>query len=376
MSDLQFSERQRAVIAAALTLFSAVVIFGLVGWILVILGQLLSFFSGVLLPFVTAGLLALVLRPYYQATKKMVRFSSLAVVMVLVSIAIPFALFVVFFGGLLISQISGLLSKIPVWLDELRVQVQQRLPGAIRFWREHELGPRLQELIVGQSSRISSVLASVGGSVVSVGTGMFRSLAGALGWVVMPVYLVFFLISEPLKNLRKETVLPFLKPETREDVAYLARELVGMIVSFFRGQLLISFLQGALYAVGFLAVGLQYGLAIGMFMGFMNLIPYLGSMLGLMVSLPVAMFQEGGGLGHLAAVMGVIVVVQCVESYVLTPKIMGDRTGLHPMAIIFAIFFWGTALGGILGMILAIPLTAFFVVFWRFLRMKYIREML
>jgi predicted PurR-regulated permease PerM len=70
----------------------------------------------------------------------------------------------------------------------------------------------------------------------------------------------------------------------------------------------------------------------------------------------------------------VFTVVQLIESYVLTPKIMGSRTGLHPMAIIVAVFFWGSALSGILGMILAIPITAFLVVFWRLAREKYIDE--
>ena len=76
----------------------------------------------------------------------------------------------------------------------------------------------------------------------------------------------------------------------------------------------------------------------------------------------------------MAWVLGVFAVVQMIEGYLLTPKIMGDRTGLHPVAIILAIFFWGSALNGILGMILAIPLTAFLVVVWRLAREKYIQE--
>ena len=98
-------------------------------------------------------------------------------------------------------------------------------------------------------------------------------------------------------------------------------------------------------------------------------------MIGLGIGLPLAYFQEGGGWGLLVAVLVVFTVVQLIESYVLTPRIMGDRTGLHPMAIIFAVFFWGSALQGILGMILAIPLTAFLVVFWRLAREKYIGEL-
>ena len=94
------------------------------------------------------------------------------------------------------------------------------------------------------------------------------------------------------------------------------------------------------------------------------------------IGLPLAYFQEGGGTVTLILVLVVFTVVQIVEGYVLTPRIMGDRTGLHPLVIIVAIFFWGSALEGILGMILAIPLTAFLVVFWRLAREKYIGELL
>jgi predicted PurR-regulated permease PerM len=120
---------------------------------------------------------------------------------------------------------------------------------------------------------------------------------------------------------------------------------------------------------------------LGFVLGFLNVIPYLGSMVGLGVTVPLAYFQQeggvfgdGGGVSTVVAVLTVFAVVQTIEGYLLTPKIMGDRTGLHPMVIIVAIFFWGTALGGILGMILAIPLTAFLVVFWRLAKEKYISE--
>jgi predicted PurR-regulated permease PerM len=86
--------------------------------------------------------------------------------------------------------------------------------------------------------------------------------------------------------------------------------------------------------------------------------------------------QPGGGWDRVGFVLIVFAIVQLIEGYLLTPKIMGQRTGLHPMAIIVAIFFWGAALSGILGMILAIPLTAFLVVFWRLAKEKYVSELL
>ena len=89
------------------------------------------------------------------------------------------------------------------------------------------------------------------------------------------------------------------------------------------------------------------------------------------IALPLAFFQPGGGWQLLGLVLLVKIIVQCVESWFLTPKIMGHHTGLHPVAIIFAVFFWGTAFGGILGMLLAVPLTAFFVTAWRFAKRTY-----
>jgi predicted PurR-regulated permease PerM len=130
-----------------------------------------------------------------------------------------------------------------------------------------------------------------------------------------------------------------------------------------------------LFAIGFSVVGLRYGFVLGLILGFLNIIPYLGSMVGLGIAIPLAFFQDGGGLMLVIWVLVIFTMVQMIEGYLLTPKIMGDRTGLHPMAIIVAIFFWGTALGGIMGMILAIPLTAFLVVFWRLVREKYMREL-
>ncbi|MCG8461484.1 MAG: AI-2E family transporter, partial [Holophagales bacterium] len=195
------------------------------------------------------------------------------------------------------------------------------------------------------------------------------------GWLVLPVYFAFFLMAEPRGFGRLTEALPLLKPSTRDDVVYLVEEFVNIIVAFFRGQLIIAFLQGLLFAVGFSIVGLKYGFVIGLTLGFLNIVPYLGNILGLGAAIPLALFQPEGGIFRLLAVMVVFVIVQAVEGYILTPKIMGDRTGLHPMVIIVAIFFWGSALSGIMGMILAIPLTAFLVVFWRLAKEKYVLEL-
>jgi predicted PurR-regulated permease PerM len=190
---------------------------------------------------------------------------------------------------------------------------------------------------------------------------------------VIPIYLFVFLLSRNEPASRLADHLPFLSPGIRADVVFLVREFVGMVVSFFRGQILIGLIMGVLLALGFSLVGLKFGLVIGLALGVLNIVPYLGTIVGLAVALPLAFFQPGGGWALVGLVLLVKIIVQGIEGWFLTPKIMGDRTGLHPVVIIFALFFWGTALGGVLGMVFAIPLTAFFVTVWRLARQKYFR---
>ena len=137
--------------------------------------------------------------------------------------------------------------------------------------------------------------------------------------------------------------------------------------------MVIALIMGALLAIGFTLIDLNFGIILGLGIGFLNIIPYLGSIIGIGTVLPLAYFQsDGGSIQLVLFALAIFTAVQIIEGYLLTPRIMGKSTGLHPLVIIIAIFFWGTALDGILGMILAIPLTAFFVVAWRLLKRKYL----
>ena len=204
-------------------------------------------------------------------------------------------------------------------------------------------------------------------------TGFFFQLTYL---AVIPIYMFYFLGSKRdlLEDFEQE--ITFLSPKVREDVVFLIREFVSILVAFFRGQLLIGLLMGVGYAVGFHYSGLKFGLALGLLFGLLNIVPYLGSIVGLLTTALVAYLQQGGiaETGDWSVLFGcgvAFVVVQLVESYFLTPRIMGRQTGLHPVVVIVAIFFWGTALGGILGMLFGIPLTAFIIVTWRLLCRKY-----
>ena len=368
---MALTERQSRIAATAITTVSAVVIIGASVAVLWLLGVFFATFSGVFLPLAVAAILALVLKPWYRWLCTHARLSPVvAVLAVFVSILLPLLAFFVFFGAVVVSQVSDALEQLPNWWVNARQAVEARWPEAHAAWQEHGVSQKLLEFAQEHSARLTEWMGTVGIQAYRAGSGVAAMISGLLGWVVLPVYLAFFLMGRAPSDDTLNRNLPFLSSSARRDAIYLGREFVGILVTFFRGQLVIALAQGALFGIGFMLIGLKYGFVLGFFFGFLNIIPYLGSMLTLATALPLALLQEGGGWLKFVLVLGVFAVVQVVEGYVLTPRIMGKSTGLHPVAIIAAIFFWGTALNGIAGMILAIPLTAFAVVLWRLVREK------
>jgi len=360
----------------ALTILAGLVIVAAVVGLFFLLAIFARLFAHVFLPLAVAAVAALVFQPYYDWLRARAGLPPpLAVAAVLLSIVVPLGLFGGFFGSVLIRELIDLIAQLPAWWQQVLRISEQYGPEVHVFLTQHPVGRKLAEIIQEQGPRLMAGLEQLASTSVAAGTNLVGWAGRLLGWVVTPVYFVFILLMPRKDVARLEHYLPFLKQPTRNDVVFLVREFVNIVVGFFRGQLVIAFLQGVLLAIGFSLVGLKYGLLLGFVLGFFNVIPYLGSILGWTIALPLAFFQRGGGLPLLGAVVVVLLLVQLIESYVLTPRIMGQRTGLHPMAIIFAVFFWGAALGGILGMILAIPLTAFLVVFWRLAREKYIGEL-
>jgi predicted PurR-regulated permease PerM len=372
---LDLTPRQRTTIATALTILGVIVILGAVGLLTWVVTAFLGYFSSVFLPLAVGGVVAMVFRPYYQLLHEKLRLPMpLAVLAVFLSVFVPLGAFGWFFGALLADQISEMVTQFQAWWERLVSQARQQWPEVREFLETNTWALRVREAAESQGGAIVAGLQEVGVRAMSAGRGVLGAVGGFLSWIMFPVYFAFFLAAGRSVSADLEHYFPFFKPGTRRDVVFLLTEFVNIIVAFFRGQLIIAFLQGLLYAFAFSLVGLQYGFVLGLLLGFLNIIPYLGSMIGLGIGLPLAYFQPGGGATTLVLVFVAFVVVQSIESYVLTPRIMGSRTGLHPMVIIVAVFFWGTAIPGLLGMILAIPLTAFLVVFWRLLREKYITE--
>ena len=373
--ELELGPRQRTTVAAAMTLGAALVlvlVFSVIVWGLALF---VDAFQNVLLPPVVAGILTMLLRPYYNWLLKVCRESkTMALVLFFLSALVPLGAFIWFAGAFAANQLLRLLDDLPSMINTMQEAGRSHWPQVAALLEKYGLMSAFGNLLENPGAMVTNALRASGEWMSQSIVQMFKSAAGLFAWAVLPVYLAFFLMAKPFETRQIGEFLPFLKKETREDFIYLFDQFIGILLTFFRGQIIIALAQGVLFATGFALVGLPYGIVIGMALGLLNIIPYLGSIAGLGVALPLAYFGNEGDVARVALVLVVFSAVQVIEGYLLTPRIMGNRTGLHPALIIFAVFFWGIALGGILGMMLAIPLTAFAVVFWRLLKKKYITE--
>jgi len=334
---------------------------------------LLGFFSGVLWPLITAGIMALVLMPLVHLLQRRLNISRIFAVVVI------YLAFIASITGLVLlivppvaKQLIDFITFLPDLWERAVVYGQENYPAWVTTVEGYLANPKVKEALDKLLVEAQSLAEFAVPSLKAAGAGAINIFAFFTSLAIIPIYLFFFLLSsgDPTKNLGDH--ISFLKPGVRNDLVFLVREFISIVVSFFRGQLIIGLIMGVLLAIGFTSIGLKFGLFIGLMLGVLNIIPYLGTIIGLSIALPLAFFQPHGGIQLVGLVLAVFIVVQNIEGWFLTPKIMGDRTGLHPVTIIVAIFFWGTALGGILGMILAIPLTAFFVTLWRLLKRKYL----
>lgn len=374
--NIEPSDIQKKIIAAGVTVLGSGLLIAGVVVFLYFLARFFQVFESVFLPLAVAAVIAMVLEPWYKLLHARMP-APLAVLAVFLSLLVPIITILAIFGALIINQAVGILEQVPSMLDALINWSREQLPKLDRLIGFEQFKQQLASMKDGLAGPLLAFGKQLVSGVVSAGSNIASTVFSLLGWVITPVYLAFFLVMDKVRPGSLEPGhLPFLKSRTAATVIDLIQEFFSLIVVFFRGQIVIALLQGVILAVGFSVIGLQYGVTLGLILGLLNIIPFLGTILGLAICLPTAWLQIDGGLVLALLTLGIFVVVQLIESYILTPRIMGKATGLSPLMIIVGVFFWGTALNSILGMILAIPLTAFIVVFWRLARERYIRELL
>jgi len=366
------SPAQRKLVGFALGFAAVAGIVALGALTLHYLAVFVSAFSSVIWPLAVAGILALILRPLVAILEKrlgirrVIAITGLYGVFLLLLAALFFK-----FTPVIVAQLLDFIAYVPALWKNSVAWTEANFPEWLATARRYLENPAVRSAADALVAHLQDLAAQIAPSLRSAGSGVLGFFGFVASLAIIPVYLFFFLLTdaEPAGRLRDH--LPFLDEPQRDDVVFLAREFLGILVAFFRGQLLIGLIMGVLLALGFTLGGLKAGLALGLLLGLLNIVPYLGTILGLSIVLPLALFQPDGGVVLFGLCLLIFIAVQAVEGWLLTPRIMGAQTGLHPVAIIVAVFFWGQALGGILGMVLAVPLTAFFVTAWRLIRRKY-----
>ena len=365
---------QRRMVGFALGFIALAVSASLLVVIVAVFSMLVGYFAGVLWPLAVAGIMALIMRPVVELLETRLKLRRLSAVIVLYgAFVLTVAGALLLITPTLVGQLLDFITFLPTFWSRAVEYTQGHYPQWVSVAQHQLENETVRKVIANLQDKIDGLGDQIIPALKSAGLGALGVVGFITHLAVVPIYLFFFLLSsrDPSKNLGRH--LPFLKPDLRDDLVFLAGEFISIVVSFFRGQLLIGLIMGALLAIGFSVVGLKFGLFIGLALGVLNIVPYLGTILGLSVAIPLAFLQPGGSGSLVGLVLGVFAFVQMTEGWFLTPRIMGHRTGLHPVVIMFSIFFWGTALNGILGMVLAIPLTAFFVTAWRLVKRKYFK---
>lgn len=360
---IEFSENQKKTVASGLTVLAFTVVFAFVAFIAWLVLKALAFTAPVLVPVILGLFLSMFFKPYYRWWHGLLRNPTLAVVVMLLTVFIPLGFLFWYAGALIVDQIVNLIQQGPELVRQVTEWFRTTFPKMKTLL--DQLGVPYEDL--------GSLYTNYGMTAMKAGSGALKVLSGLLSALVTLIFFVFFLTRETPRGAELVRQMPFLKDNTKAFVAEQVDVFTDILVSFFQRQTVICLIEGCLYGTGFALVGLPYGFLIGFTLGVLNLIPLFGSVVCLPVALPLAYFAAGGSVLRLVLVLCVWATGQFLDGYLITPKIQGNRTGLGYAGVIFSFFFWAMLLGPMLGMLLAIPLSAFCVVLWRALKQKYIR---
>jgi predicted PurR-regulated permease PerM len=335
-------------------------------WLIVItiFSFLLYLLAPILLPFISAALLAYLGDPLVDRLEKtkLTRTMSVTVVFVLLFAVLgPVAVFLI---TLLKEQLSNFLMQMPSYLDWLVVNLQPTM--------QTKLGVTLPTLEVEQlKETFSKEWANAGGFIKGLIRTISHSGLVVAGWlaniILIPV-ITFYLLRDWDHLL--DYIHDILPRSIEGKVVQLAQESDEVLSAFLRGQMLVMLALGVIYSIGLSLVGVEFSLLIGLFAGLLSFIPYMGLIIGVLIAGVAVLFQTEGELINLLWVFLVFGLAQIIEGMFLTPVLVGDRIGLHPVAVIFAVLAGGQ-LFGFFGILLALPVFAVLAVLLRHAHKKY-----
>ncbi len=321
----------------------ATVVFLLVLW----------FLGNVLLPFLVAGAIAYFLDPVADRLERMGLSRVAATTLISLVAIVAFILLVLAVIPSLVQQLTSLVNSAPEMARQLQAFLIAQFPD-----------------LADETSIVRQTLLDIGQAIQRQGgqlaSGLLSSAIGVVSIVifivVVPVVAFYLLLDWDRMIARVDAMLPRDHAPT---VRRLAGEIDTVLAGFVRGQLSVCLLLGTYYIIGLMLAGLQYGLIVGAVAGTITFIPYVGSLVGGILAIGLALFQFWGDWTSIAVVAGVFAAGQFLEGNVLTPKLIGKSVGLHPVWLLLALSAFGSVFGFV-GMLIAVPVAAMIGVLTRF----------
>ncbi|MGS0705950.1 chloramphenicol efflux transporter CxpE [Acinetobacter sp. ANC 3781] len=317
----------------------------------------------VVLPFVAAFLVAYLFSPLVEKLHKIGLPRWLAISFVFVGIGVVLTLAMWYLVPLVWQQLMYARDSIPAGIHWLNYTF---LPWVSQTFsvEQMEIDTQQMSTVVMEYIQTNYSADSIQAMVLKVAqSGLnFIQIGGTV--VLIPIIAFYFLLDwdRMLDSFRRLIPRPYEK-----STLHIVGECHQVLGAFVKGQFLVMFLLGTVYAVGLQVIGLEVGLIIGMVAGLASIIPYLGFAVGIIAAVIATLFQFGIDWMHLALVLVVFMIGQAVEGYILQPFLLGDKIGLSPVAVVFAVLA-GAQLAGFLGMLIALPVAAVIVVLLRHAR--------
>lgn len=325
----------------------------------------LYLFADILLPFVAALALAYLLDPLADRLERLGVGRVGATLLILLLFVIVFMLLLVVVLPLIVREITNFLVLLPTYVLRLQELVIERGAPFLGYLGVETTGPELQRSITEMVQGGAGYLVTLLGTLVASG----QTLISVFSLLVLTPVIAFYLLIDWDRLV--VTVDGWLPLRHRPTIRRLAREMDEVLSRFVRGQATICLILGSFYAVSLTLVGLNFGALIGFTAGLLSVIPYVGTLTGLILSVGVAIVQFWPDFAWVLVVLAIFLFGQFVEGYFLQPKLLGGAVGIHPVWLMFALFAFGSLLG-FLGLLLAVPLAAMVGVLARFALSRYL----
>jgi predicted PurR-regulated permease PerM len=330
---------------------------------LVVFILLLWLLSDVLLPFVAGMALAYLLDPLVKRVQSLGVNRTWATLVIVVAFAVLLILAIILVVPVLGQQITNFMQRLPELIDRVRTLIEQ----SNQSWLGEYVGEKLPEAQKSLGTMASAAAGWITAFLASLWSGG-KALVSVLSILIITPIVAFYLLLDWDRMVKAiDNLIPI---HHRDTVRALMREMDSAISGFVRGQAIVCLILGVFYSVALIAIGLNFGLLIGMVAAFLSFAPYIGTMVGFLLATGVALAQFWPQWIWVVAAAGIFAVGQFFEGNVLQPWLVGKETGLHPVWLMFSLLAFGV-LFGFVGLLVAVPVAAAIGVLVRFLVRQY-----